>query len=373
MNNNHNILPEDFDDLSKHAPLLHALRGKAEGFVVPENYFGDAGELISGKTVLPATDGFEIPEHYFEELAKRILALVQLPSKENDFTVPENYFEDFTDKISSLINLDELKNKNDFEIPKGYFEEFDNELPTKLALDNIKQDDGFVVPEGYFEKLSAKVIAQASLEELHTGSDADVPEGYFNSLADRIAQRIENEEGITKKESKEKGRIIVFAEFVQRYAKPVSLAASAALLIAVSIWFLNRDTEKPVQGFANNTPVKNKTIVPPVVPVDTTTVRIPENKNQENKIAVQPVKTKNKKPLNPAPVRNVKVEKQDVMDQMDLIDETTVAEYISDQSPANEEKVNDDFLNDAMEQYLLDDNADPSTLYNDGQNRNFKE
>lgn len=373
MDKNHDILPDDFDDLSKHAPLLHALRGKAEGFVVPENYFGESNEQTLAKTILPEKDGFIVPENYFEELAERILALVQLPSNENAFAVPENYFEDFAEKIEAVIHLDELKNKTDFEIPKGYFEEFETELPTKLALDNIKQDDGFVVPEGYFEKLSAKVMAQASIDNLNTGSDADVPEGYFDSLADRIAARIENEEGVSEKESKEKGQIIVFAEFIQRYAKPVSLAASAALLIAVSIWFLNRDTEKPAQGFANNTPVKNNTIIPPVVPADTTTIRLPENKIPETKIAVQPVKTKNRKQINPAPVRDVKVEKQDVMDQMDLIDETTVAEYVSDQSPANEEKVNDDFLNDAMQQYLLDDNADPSILYNDGQNRNFKE
>ena len=86
MTTDEHNLPADFDDLSKHAPLLEKIRAKGDGFVVPENYFADAGELsmVSGHLSVvsgrQSAAGFVVPENYFEELAERIIAVASLSS-----------------------------------------------------------------------------------------------------------------------------------------------------------------------------------------------------------------------------------------------------------------------------------------------------
>lgn len=341
-------LPADFDDLSKHAPLLEKLRSKGDGFAVPENYFSETNELVNAQTALPDSTGFVVPANYFEELAERILALVQLPGKENPFSVPENYFENFADEIASVASLHELKNQEGFELPENYFSELESTLETKLALDNLKQDEGFSVPDGYFEKLTGQIMARAAVDELQNGSDADVPEGYFDSLADRISARIAEEEGGTKEETQERGRVIVFAEIIKRYSRPVALAASAALLIAVSAWFLNRGNENGTDQPITKIDTVTKS-VPQVVPQAKTNEVVASQEPKKDSvvakapkqiIAYKPKKENKGLAVNQTPVVPVKVEKQDVIDQMYLLDENSVAEALSQantEAPANED------------------------------------
>lgn len=341
-------LPADFDDLSKHAPLLEELRSKGDGFAVPENYFSETSELVNAKTTLPDSTGFAVPENYFEDLAERILAVVQFPGKENPFSVPENYFGNFADEIASVASLHELKNQEGFELPENYFSELESTLETKLALDNLKQDEGFSVPDGYFEKLTGQIIARAAVDELQNGSDADVPEGYFDSLADRISARIAEEEGGTKEETQERGRVIVFAEIIKRYSRPVALAASAALLIAVSTWFLNRGNENGTDQPITKIDTVTKS-VPQVVPQPKTNEVIASQEPKKDSvvakapkqiIAYKPKKENKTLAVNQTPIVPVKVEKQDVIDQMYLLDENAVAEALSQantEAPANED------------------------------------
>lgn len=338
-------LPADFDDLSKHAPLLEKLRSKGDGFAVPENYFSETNELVNAKTALPGSTGFVVPENYFEELAERILAVVQLPGKENPFSVPENYFENFADEITSVASLHELKSQEGFDLPENYFSELESTIEIKLALDNLKQDEGFSVPNGYFEKLTGQIMARAAVDELQNGSDADVPEGYFDTLADRISARIAEEEGGAKEATQERGRVIVFGEIIKRYSRPVALAASAALLIAVCIWFLNRGNESGTdKPFAKIDTVKQS--VPQVVPQPKANEVIVSQEPKKDSVIPKQViaykpKKENKPPaVNQPPVVPVKVEKQDVIDQMYLLDENAVAEALSQantEAPANED------------------------------------
>jgi hypothetical protein len=346
-------LPADFDDLSKHAPLLHELRGRGDSFVVPEGYFGESVEILLAKTALPSEDGFLVPENYFETLASRLASLVNLPSEKNSgFEVPENYFEKFTDEIGSIVSLHDLKSGDGFETPENYFSELDSELPTKIALDNLRQDEGFVIPEDYFEKFTAEVITRAAMSDVQEGSDADVPGGYFDTLADRVAARLENE-GLTAKDAVRKGRVIVFAETLRRYSRTMAVAASAALLIAAGVWYMNRETSPAEKTIAD----KNKKPAPLVQPVPK-----PQLPVVETPVAQNP-KPKSGKPLNHAPVLPVKTEKQDVMENIDQVDEQTLAEFVNEQTPARI-KTDENFMDDPMMEYIMKDDADPTLLIN---------
>jgi hypothetical protein len=362
-------LPADFDDLSKHAPLLEKIRFKGEGFVVPENYFEEAGELSVSSSQLAAVggrqseSGFIVPGNYFEELAERIIAIASLsstadrgPQTADCFSVPEGYFEKLTDQILAVAQLSDLKTGETFEIPQSYFNELDETINTKLALDNLKQDEGFGVPENYFENFSEKILAHVAVDELGKGSDADVPQGYFDTLADRISARIAEEEGTQTVKTAERGRIIVFAEVLKRYARPVSVAASVALIISVSIWFFNRgeDTDKIVHV---DPPKKN---VQPVIPTpkkDSAIISV-----QQENIAQQPKRIKKDPTVNQQEQPVVKeVDSKDVLEQLYLLDENMVADYITDKD-AELNATPQELLNDEMLNYLLENGADPSDI-----------
>ncbi len=338
--NEHN-LPADFDDLSKHAPLLDKLRAKGDGFVLPENYFDESEEHFISLTKLTNADNRQL-------------------ITDNCFSVPENYFEELADRIIAIVNLataDKINSVNPFKVPESYFNELDETINTKLALDNLKQDEGFNVPENYFEKFADKVLTHLAVDELGKGADADVPAGYFDTLADRVAARIADEEKIEPEQAAERGRIIVFAEVVKRYAKPISVAASVTLILAVSIWFFNRGEQKN-EIVKVITPVKN---IPPVIPApkkDSVNVSIqPEN------IAVQPKNNKAKPPIN-LPEQAVVKEpnSKDVLEQLDLLDENMVADYLIETNSQIEAAPAEGSLNEEMLQYLLDHNTDPSDI-----------
>lgn len=372
-------LPADFDDLSKHAPLLEKIRAKGDGFVLPENYFHTSAEEITTIAKLtdnrqPTTDnGFTVPENYFDELAERIIAIVQLSSADNrqlttdnSFTVPEGYFEKLTDEIIAVAQLADLKSES-FRIPDSYFNELDETIATKIALDNLKQDEGFTVPENYFDKFTDKILTQISVNELNKSSHvsslkshvsgADVPAGYFDTLADRIAERIADEEGVETGKTVERGRIIVFAEVLKRYARPISVAASVTLILSLGIWFFNRGGEK-VEFVDVKRPKEN---IQPVIPTpkkDSVIITV----QPENNIAVQPKIKKQKPPVNLNEEVAVKApDSEDILEQLYLLDENTVADYIIE-NPEVETPVQEESLNEEMMQYLLDTNLDPSDI-----------
>ncbi|MEO5642505.1 MAG: hypothetical protein ABIQ40_14135 [Bacteroidia bacterium] len=336
-------LPADFDDLSKHAPLLEKIRAKGEGFVVPEEYFGESATLtvISNcrlSVVCKENSGLTVPENYFEKLAENIIAIAGLSSAYNGQLTTDN----------RKLTIEPFK------IPDDYFEEMDETIRTKLSLDNLKQDEGFAVPSAYFESFSNKIITHVAVDELGKGSDAEVPPGYFDTLADKISACIAEEEGTIP--TKEHGKIIVFAEIMKRYARPVSVAASVALLVAVSIWFFNRGEEK-IEMAKINPPQQN---IQPVIPLPTKD-SVVVIKTQEN-IVVQP-KIKKHKQLNQQQQEIVKeVSSGDVLEQLDLLDENIVADFVANQNPEIVSPTQDQTLNEEMLNYLLENGTDPSDI-----------
>ncbi|MBI3511889.1 MAG: hypothetical protein HY064_14605 [Bacteroidetes bacterium] len=359
MNNENDInLPADFDDLSKHAPLLHALQKKGDGFVVPENYFSDSAEIILAKTILPSADGFVIPENYFSSLAENIIslaALSELKDKES-FSVPEGYFEKFADDVISSAELHAMINKDGFTVPENYFNEFDSELNTKIALDNLKQDDGFVMPGDYFEKLSSSVMSRISIDE-KSEDETKVPDGYFDSLADRITARIREEENITKEKPAEQGRVIVFAEIVKRYSRPAAIAASVALVVAAAVWFLNRNDHPEKNPIAKNETHKN--VNPVVTPLkkDSVPVLVIPDQHNNNMAQHDVKKQKPRNGVNHPHDALVKVEKKDIMDAIDLLDENTVADVVAEKKPDVKDQNNNEQLDQSMKDFLNDNST----------------
>ncbi|HLG04085.1 MAG TPA: hypothetical protein VI731_10855 [Bacteroidia bacterium] len=319
-------IPADFDDLSKFAPTLLALRGKEGTFVVPENYFSDAASITNAIAGFPAENGFVLPENYFDDLAERIVALAGLHAK----TMGEN-----------------------FVLPENYFSEFDRELNTKIALDNLKQDEGFSIPEDYFEKLADKIIFRAGMQYLPGEKQTDVPPGYFDTLAGRIAERIAKEEGRAAK-----GRVVVFNEYLRRFARPISIAASAALLIALTVWFMNREENRPKQ-LGEISKNENNPLVEPKLPPAPAKTEIETQEIAAQRVAVVPKNIKKEQPLNPAPIAAVHVNKEDVIAHLDQLDESTVAEFIDQFATVISDEPG---LDQSIYDYLLDDNADASEL-----------
>ncbi|HTL81921.1 MAG TPA: hypothetical protein VL651_09470 [Bacteroidia bacterium] len=322
-------LPSDFDDLSKHAPALHELRNRTGEFVLPENYFGEHAELISALTSIPSAGEFIVPENYFEELAEKIISLANISAikDKEGFELPEGYFEKFADDITSTAELHSITHKDGFNVPVNYFGEFDAELNTKIALDNLKQDEGFNVPDNYFDKFTERIVAQASLEDAIDKLPA-VPEKYFDTLADRITARIKAE-GHEVPEAVERGKVIVFAEVIKRYARPVAIAASAALLIAAAFWFLNKNEEPGKKQLAKNEQHVPKILPAPVVAPAHKDSVVTVNTVPQN-IAQQTAHPKKHKPqVNQQSQQDVQLAKNDIMEQSDLLDVNTVADFIN--------------------------------------------
>jgi len=108
--------------------------------------------------------------------------------------------------------------------------------------------------------------------------------------------------------------------------------------------------------------IKPKQNIQPIVPLLQKQDSLITPKN----IEVAIVKTPKQKPqlhLNPKLENEVKeVERKDVMEQLDLLDENTVAEFVSAQNPEIKIVPQEEYLNDQMLNYILDDNIDPSDI-----------
>jgi hypothetical protein len=334
----HDMIPDNADDLSIHAPALHEMKGKANGFVVPENYFEELPEQIVVRVGLPEGGEFPVSESYFIESEEEINAGTAIPT-ENAFNIPERYFEEFEANLEARLQLENHLPKTESGIPEGYFGELERELKSHISLDNLKQDEGFVIPEKYFGNLTDRILSQTSLsdEELHGD---EVPAGYFDSLADRVIAKVDPE---TKPETKVV-RVIVFAEYIQRYGKITAIAASVALLL-VSVWFFNRDNElDPVNNFAvNENRIEDDTVQVNAFQPQERIVKQAEPQMQ--KIA------KNNDGIKPSAPENIKLSKEAILAETDMMDEALVAEFIN--ADAGSESSTED---DDMMQYLLDDN-----------------
>lgn len=376
MNNEHDIdLPADADDLSKHAPVLFSLKGKEDGFVVPANYFADFTERIAYMTAIPQESGLVVPENYFEELPGIIEAKTVIPTEsgltepqnyfdelteiieaksilpaEPGLKAPENYFEELQSKIESHILLENVLPKNESEIPAGYFDQMEKELHVHIALDNVKQDEGFVVPEDYFNDLSDRILTGIAdidftrSDNTSSLEDPNVPEGYFEAFPEKVIAHIESENKTTSG-----GRVIVFAEW-KTYWRPVSVAASVALLIALSWIFLNnRDNGKGILQVANYTPV-TPARVPEIVPPFADTIA--ERRNMTREIASEPLKKRER--IKPNTASEVIMNDEEIIAQSDLMDETMVMDFVAESEVL---EASDDVLNEEMMEYLMNDNT----------------
>jgi hypothetical protein len=331
------MIPDNADDLSIHAPALHAMKGKANGFVVPENYFEELPDQIVSRVLIPEAGEFPVPEKYFAEAEEQINAGTVIPT-ENGFTVREGYFENFEANLEARLHLESHLPKTESEVPEGYFGELERELKAHISLDNLKQDEGFVVPEKYFGSLTDRILSQTALSDEALHGD-EVPVGYFDSLADRVIAKVEPEIKTEKKQV----RVIVFAEYVQRYGKITAVAASVALLI-VSIWFFTRNNEvAPVNDFASNkTRFQDDTVTVNAFQQEERIVKRAESQLQN--IA------KNNEGVKPSSEGNIKLSKEAIMAETDMMDEALVAEFIYDDAVAEQDSDNDEMI-----QYILDD------------------
>lgn len=337
----HNI-PADADDLSKHAPALFAMKSKGEGLVVPDNYFEELTEIVMAKTVLPEDGGLVVPEEYFNELPDLILAKTTLPT-ESGLTVPENYFEDFGAQLESQISLEEILPKQSSDIPAGYFEVMENELHVHIALDNIKQEEGFVVPEGYFTNLTERILAETVLDKDNINND-EVPEGYFESLHGKVADRIAGEE----QSAPETGRVLVFSAYIKQYARPMAIAASAALLIGLG-WFAITSTEEPIN---TNTVAQNDTLpqmMKSALPIVGDTLY---REQIQTGIALET--PKNPERIKPNVIREVIMQEDEIIAQSDLLDESMVMDFVAENEVVN---ASEEVLDESMMEYLMNDNA----------------
>jgi hypothetical protein len=387
---NDTFLPADFDDLSKYAPVLHGLRGRAEGFVVPEQYFEELTAFLPARIAVERGRGGEwpVPENYFEQAQELTVSLTSFVSAEKEalslglpsayfeqfpdqllahvaldavhepegFVVPENYFENFGTQLESMIALDALKQTPQADVPANYFEHLHQDLPTQLALDNLRQDEGFVVPESYFDQFSARLMGRIGLENLEMGSDADVPETYFDQLTSRIEAKIaaldaEQENEVVAPES---GKII---SIVPNRSRKIAMAAAVAVFVCLGGWLmyqLSTSKQSTIAPIAKKeTPLNKAPQISPVPQQPKVELLAPEIVPE--KIANRTKPQNKRKPM-------LQVQKENFIDNIDLVDESTVAEYAAEQ--LLDEDVSHT-LDQSMENYLLNESTDLGELIKD--------
>jgi hypothetical protein len=380
MNEEHDInLPADADDLSKHAPVLFALKGTEEGFIVPALYFEELSELVVSKTSIPEEGGLVVPEIYFEESAELILAKTSIP--ENDgliipekyfeesaeltmsktslsdfgcaqsdkehsdlFVVPEKYFEEFTSNLESQITLESALPKTDNEVSAGYFEQMENELHVHIALDNVKQDEGFVVPGGYFEGLTDRVLAETVLNKEEINND-EIPAGYFESLHEKVITRIESEN------TPEGGRVIVLSQW-KKYTAITAVAAAVALIVLFTWTFTRNDGNgNGTLRIANHNGIVPENFVKqePKQIIDTASsndIVVPKNNT--------PQLANNTPVIKPNEPLQVKMNDDEIIAQSDLMDEALVMDFVSESGVV---EATEEALDPAMMEYLMNEHT----------------
>lgn len=342
----HNI-PSDADDLSKYAPTLFAMKSKDDGFVAPANYFEELTDLVMAKTVIPSDGGLTIDENYFDELPEIIVAKTSIPT-ESGLDEPKNYFEELGTQLESRIALEGALPKNSQDVPEGYFDAMESELLVHIALDNIKQEEGFVVPEGYFENLTARTISTAIVAfdsaQLDNMPDPNIPAGYFDSLYENIVDRLESEGAITP----QRGRIVVFAAYVKQYARPIAIAASAALLIGLGWFAATSGEDSPKQ----NTVAQVDSVAPRMknaMPIVGDSLR-----KEEIPVGIANESPKNNERIKPIAIPEVIMNNDEIIAQSDLLDEAMVMDFVAENEVVN---ANEEVLDQSMMDYLMNDDS----------------
>ena len=86
-----------------------------------------------------------IPED-FENLQKHAPSLFTI-ERRNCFSVPEKYFDELPENIQRLIHLLNLKNEKTFEVPAAYFEQLPEYIREAILLEGLKKENTFEIPE----------------------------------------------------------------------------------------------------------------------------------------------------------------------------------------------------------------------------------
>lgn len=108
-------IPEDFDNLEKHAPKLSRI---------------------------DKHNPFQVPEAYFNTSADNSIAEVKIKSinLKGDFTLPANYFEQFSELISAHIKLEEISSRLGFTEPtSNYFDAFPEKMLAIAQRSAVKE------------------------------------------------------------------------------------------------------------------------------------------------------------------------------------------------------------------------------------------
>ncbi len=96
---------EDVNDFSEmDDSFLQGL--KKNPFSVPDNYFGELQQhtLSITKIIgLKEEASFKVEEAYFDSLENQILAQINIPANNNNFSVPADYFDTLSDKIIEKV------------------------------------------------------------------------------------------------------------------------------------------------------------------------------------------------------------------------------------------------------------------------------
>lgn len=337
----HNI-PSDADDLSKYAPTLFTMKSKDDGFVAPANYFEELTDLVMAKTVIPSDGGLIVDENYFDELPEIIVAKTSIPT-ESGLDEPNNYFEELGTQLESRIALEDALPKNSEDVPEGYFDAMESELHVHIALDNIKQEEGFVVPEAYFANLTDRILAETVLDKDNINND-EVPQDYFNTLHTHIVDRLESEGAIAP----ERGRIVVFAAYVKQYARPMAIAASAALLIGLGWFAATSGEDSPNQ----NTVAQIDSVAPRMknaMPVVGDSLR-----KEEIPVGIANESPKNNERIKPIAIPEVIMNNDEIIAQSDLLDEAMVMDFVAESEVAN---ASEEVLDQSMMDYLMNDDS----------------
>lgn len=194
-----------------------------------------------------------------------------------------------------------VKDKNTFIVPAAYFEEFPDKIQTLLLM---KKGEDFKVNEQYFEELPHKIKVLTLQEKLADSPAA--PEGYFEKLP-RLLQDKVNESH--KKENK----------------TPVYSWAGFALAASLVIgWFIFKPFEEKINH-------------------DLQSQSIAQLSKQEISVAVE----------------------QEVFDENMLVEAVAEMENTNTTIQAEEEQNGKNAEQEAIANYLMEQNIDLNTLVNE--------
>jgi len=129
-----------------------------------------------------------------------------------------------------------------FNVPENYFKNVETIVFSKISSEKLTNENPFNLPKDYFDTIEDKVFEKIKKEEQKPSFS--VPDGYFDSIEDKVFEKINKPT-----------KVIDFkTQFIKTF---LPIAASASLLLLITLQFFNKTDNKDLFASMETSEIEN--------------------------------------------------------------------------------------------------------------------